>query len=55
LAGYYLMAATRADLLRRLGRPADAAEAYREALLLVTTGAERRFLEGRLEEVIGPA
>jgi RNA polymerase sigma-70 factor, ECF subfamily len=48
LAGYYLLAATRADLLRRLGRPGQAAEAYRQALALVTTDTERRFLECRL-------
>ena len=51
LAGYYLLAATRADLLRRLERPLDAAEAYRLALGLVTTDAERRFLELRINEV----
>jgi RNA polymerase sigma-70 factor (ECF subfamily) len=54
LAGYYLLAATRADLLRRLGRPAAAAEAYRQALRLVTTDAEHRFLQRRLAEVSGP-
>ncbi|MFW3613609.1 RNA polymerase sigma factor [Billgrantia antri] len=51
LPGYHLLPATRADLLRRLGRHADAAEQYRQALELVTHGAERRFLERRLEEV----
>jgi RNA polymerase sigma-70 factor (ECF subfamily) len=51
LAGYYLLAATRADLLRRLDRPLDAAEAYRQALGLVTTDAERRFLQFRINEV----
>jgi RNA polymerase sigma-70 factor (ECF subfamily) len=51
LAGYYLLAATRADLLRRLERPLDAAEAYRQALGLVSTDAERRFLELRINEV----
>ncbi|WP_338034800.1 RNA polymerase sigma factor [Billgrantia antri] len=51
LPGYHLLPATRADLLRRLGRHADAAEHYRQALELVTHGAERRFLERRLEEV----
>jgi RNA polymerase sigma-70 factor (ECF subfamily) len=53
LTGYYLLAATRADLLRRLQRPSEAAEAYRQALDLVTTDAERRFLERRLVEVSG--
>jgi RNA polymerase sigma-70 factor (ECF subfamily) len=51
LAGYPLLAATRADLLRRLGRTAEAADAYREALEQAGTEAERRFLERRLEEV----
>jgi RNA polymerase sigma-70 factor (ECF subfamily) len=51
LKGYYLLAATSADLLRRLGRRAEAAAAYRDALTLVATGPERRFLESRLAEV----
>jgi RNA polymerase sigma-70 factor, ECF subfamily len=50
LAGYHLLPATRADLLRRLGRRAEAAAAYREALELVSTDAERRYLERRLAE-----
>ncbi|MGQ0804336.1 MAG: RNA polymerase sigma factor [Actinomycetota bacterium] len=53
LAGYYLLPACRADLLRRLGRPEDAA--YREALELVGTDAERRYLDRRLAEVTDPA
>lgn len=51
LPGYHLLPATRADLLRRLGRHGEAAEQYRQALALVTQGAERRFLERRLREV----
>jgi RNA polymerase sigma-70 factor (ECF subfamily) len=51
LAGYHLLAATRADLLRRLRRPEEAAAAYREALDLVATDAERRYLARRLAEV----
>ncbi|TFH88599.1 sigma-70 family RNA polymerase sigma factor [Billgrantia azerbaijanica] len=51
LPGYHLLPAARADLLRRLGRLAEAAEHYREALRLVTHEAERRFLERRLDEV----
>jgi RNA polymerase sigma-70 factor (ECF subfamily) len=51
LAGYHLLPATRADLLRRLGRPDEAAAAYREALELVVTGAERRYLARRMAEV----
>lgn len=53
LEGYYLLPATRADFLRRLDRPGEAAAAYRQALDLVTTDVERRFLEGRLREVAG--
>jgi RNA polymerase sigma-70 factor, ECF subfamily len=53
LAGYHLLPATRADLLRRLDRPAEAAAAYRAALGLVTTDAERRYLARRLAEVTG--
>ncbi|WP_443057199.1 RNA polymerase sigma factor [Streptomyces sp. NBC_00669] len=47
LRGYHLLPATRADLLRRLGRHREAAAAYREALRLAPTAAERRFLENR--------
>ena len=50
LAGYYLLPATRADFLRRLGRHSDAARAYEEALTLAGTGPERRFLTARLTE-----
>jgi RNA polymerase sigma-70 factor (ECF subfamily) len=55
LPGYYLLPAARADLLRRLGRRAEAVTAYRQALALVTNEAERRFLQQRLAEVTGPA
>ena len=48
LAGYHLLPAARADLLRRLGRQAEAADAYREALALCGTDAERRYLTRRL-------
>ena len=51
LADYYLLPATRADLLRRLRRHAEAATAYRRALELAPTDAERRFLRRRLAEV----
>jgi RNA polymerase sigma-70 factor (ECF subfamily) len=51
LAGYHLLPAARADLLRRLGRAAEAAAAYRDALALAVNPAERRFLERRLGEV----
>jgi RNA polymerase sigma-70 factor, ECF subfamily len=51
LPGYHLLPATRADLLRRLGRGAEAAQAYREALALAGTGPEQRYLSRRLAEV----
>jgi RNA polymerase sigma-70 factor (ECF subfamily) len=51
LAGYHLLAATEADLLRRLGRHAEAADAYRRALADAGTNAERRFLRRQLTEV----
>jgi RNA polymerase sigma-70 factor (ECF subfamily) len=54
LAGYYLLPATRADLLRRLGRMDEAAVAYREALELASTDPERRYLTRRLAETSGP-
>jgi RNA polymerase sigma-70 factor, ECF subfamily len=50
LAGYHLLPATRADLLRRLERHAEAAASYREALELAATDAERRYLARRLAE-----
>jgi RNA polymerase sigma-70 factor (ECF subfamily) len=48
---YHLLHAARADLLRRLGRLTDAAEAYRRALDLATNPVERTFLAERLDEV----
>ncbi len=51
LADYHLFHAARADLLRRLGRPADAARAYARAADLAPSDAERAFLFGRLDEV----
>jgi RNA polymerase sigma-70 factor (ECF subfamily) len=53
LAGYRQVPATRADLLRRLGRSSEAAAAYREALAMTESDAERRFLRRRLAEVGG--
>lgn len=50
LGEYYLLHATRADLLRRLGRPTDARLHYRRALELAPSDPERRFLERRLED-----
>jgi RNA polymerase sigma-70 factor (ECF subfamily) len=51
LAGYRLLPATRADLLRRLGRLDESADAYRNALALTATDSERTYLERRLAEV----
>jgi RNA polymerase sigma-70 factor, ECF subfamily len=50
LAGYRYLPAIKADLLRRLGRHADALPAYRAALDLAENEAERRFLAARLAE-----
>jgi RNA polymerase sigma-70 factor, ECF subfamily len=46
-----LLPATRADLLRRLGRPRTAAEHYREALTRTQNHAERQYLNRRLREL----
>ncbi|MEU8308995.1 sigma-70 family RNA polymerase sigma factor [Actinomadura sp. NPDC048955] len=51
LAGYHLLPATRADLLRRDGRAAQARTAYEEALALAPTEPERRYLARRLREL----
>ena len=45
LDSYYLLHAIRADLLRRLGRPAEAAAAYDAALARAGNEAEREFLQ----------
>jgi RNA polymerase sigma-70 factor, ECF subfamily len=55
LAGYYLLPAARADLLRRAGRPAEARAAYERALALATNAAERAYLLRRLAEVSAAA
>ena len=51
LADYPYLPATRADLLRRLGDAAGAAQSYRRAMELTANAAERAFLEQRLAEV----
>jgi RNA polymerase sigma-70 factor (ECF subfamily) len=51
LAGYHLAHAARADLLRRLGRAADARAAYEQALALATQEPERRFLAKRVSQL----
>ena len=50
LAGYPYLPATRADLLRRLGRVAEARSAYEQALALTTSEPERAFLRRRAEQ-----
>jgi RNA polymerase sigma-70 factor, ECF subfamily len=50
LPGYQYWHSTRAELLRRLGRAAEARAAYREALALARAVPERRFLERRIAE-----
>jgi len=47
LDGYYLFHAVRADLLRRLGRHAEAARAYQAAIAQAENAAERDFLQRR--------
>jgi RNA polymerase sigma-70 factor (ECF subfamily) len=51
LDDYHLFHAARADVLRRLGRPTDAARAYSRAADLAPSDAERAFLFRRLDEV----
>jgi RNA polymerase sigma-70 factor (ECF subfamily) len=51
LVDYYLLPATRADLLRRLSGYREAATAYRRALELAPTDTERRFLCRRLSVI----
>jgi RNA polymerase sigma-70 factor, ECF subfamily len=51
LDDYRYLHSTRGELLRRLGRAADARDAYRRALALTGDGPERRFLERRLAEL----
>ena len=55
LAGYRLLPATRADLLRRLGHASEAAQSYRAAIDLAASDSERRYLARRLAEVTRPA
>ena len=51
LDGYQYFHSTRADLLRRLGRPDEARTEYERALELTRTEPERRFLRRRVAEV----
>jgi len=50
LSRYHLLPASKADLLRRLGRGDEAAAAYREAIALASNPAERRYLERRVAD-----
>ena len=52
LEQYHLFHAARADMLRRLASPEEAAKSYRRALELVTNDSERRFLQKRLRELV---
>lgn len=53
LPDYHLLHAARADLLRRIGENAKAAESYERAIALATNASERRYLERRLRSVAG--
>jgi RNA polymerase sigma-70 factor (ECF subfamily) len=48
---FHLFHAIRADLLKRLGRTAEAAAAYATAIALTENAAEKSFLHGRLESL----
>jgi RNA polymerase sigma-70 factor (ECF subfamily) len=51
LEQYHLFHAARADILRRLGRRSESAEAYTAALRLVTNQVEKNYLQERLRQV----
>jgi RNA polymerase sigma-70 factor, ECF subfamily len=51
LVAYHLAHAARADLLRRLGRGADARAAYQRALELTRQQPQRRFIKQRLNDL----
>jgi RNA polymerase sigma-70 factor, ECF subfamily len=51
LENYYLFHASRADLLRRLGRLAEAAQSYTTALSLTTNQVEMNYIQRRLNEL----
>jgi RNA polymerase sigma-70 factor (ECF subfamily) len=54
LAGYPYLAATRAEMLRRLGRPAEAADQYRTALIQTDNEAERAYLRAQITSPATP-
>ena len=51
LANYYLAHSARADMYRRLGRPAEARSAYEKALALTQQEPERQFLQERIRQL----
>ena len=53
LENYHLLYAAKADLLRRAGANEEAILAYQQALTLVSNESERRYLQRRLQEVLG--
>ena len=53
LADYQLAHSARAELYRRLGRTAEAIEAYQHALRLTRQEPQQRFIQRRLGELIG--
>jgi RNA polymerase sigma-70 factor (ECF subfamily) len=55
LDGYHLLHLTRGDLLERLGRRAEAAEEFQEAMSLTANPAERRLIADRIEQVTSAA
>jgi RNA polymerase sigma-70 factor, ECF subfamily len=52
LDAYYLLHATRAEMLRRLGRSAEASAAYGAAIARAENAAERAFLERRRVQIV---
>jgi RNA polymerase sigma-70 factor (ECF subfamily) len=51
LDNYQYLHSTRGELMRRLGRIAEARDSYRRALELAHAPPERRFLEARIAEL----
>src|SRR6266849_4113104 len=50
LSGYHYLPAVKADLLSRIGRTSEAANAYRQAFDLAANEAERAFLAGQIAD-----
>ena len=53
LDGYHAFHATRADLLRRLGRGGESRAAYDRAIALAGNPAERAYLARRRDQLAG--